>query len=70
MDEDALARPPKGFAADTPHIDAIKQRHYFGLLEVNLKKRPPKDLAKDIAGYFEDLLPFMQWLRKAAAETP
>ena len=70
MDEDALARPPKGFAADSPHIDAIKQRHYFGLVEVNLMKRPPKDLAKNVAGYFEDLLPFMQWLRKAAAETP
>lgn len=70
MDENALARPPKGFAADTPHIDAIKQRHYFGLVEVNLKKRPPKDLPADLAGYFEDLLPLMQWLRKAAAGSP
>ena len=31
-DEDALARPPKGFAADTPHIDAIKLRHFFGMV--------------------------------------
>ncbi len=68
MDEDALARPPKGFSADTPHIEAIKQRHYFGITEANLKKRPPKDLARDLAGYFEDLYPLMVWLRKAAAE--
>ena len=44
MEEDSLVRPPKGFSADTPHIEAIKLRHYFGLAEVNLKKRPPKDL--------------------------
>ena len=68
MDEDALARPPKGFSADLKHIDAIKQRHYFGLVEVNIKRKPPKDLAADLAGYFEDLLPLMNWLRKAGAE--
>src|SRR5271157_207142 len=32
--EDALSRPPKGFAADAPHIDAIKLRHYFAMVEV------------------------------------
>ncbi len=68
MEEDSLVRPPKGFSADTPHIEAIKLRHYFGLAEANLKKRPPKDLARCLAGYFEDLLPLMVWLRKAAAE--
>ena len=68
MDEDALTRPPKGFSADMKHIDAIKQRHYFGLAEVNLKRNPPKDLAGDLAGYFRDLLPLMNWLRKASEE--
>ena len=69
--EDALARPPKGFAADTPHIDAIKLRHYFALIEVNLLKRPPKDLAGTIAGYFRDVVPLLRWLRRAvAAERP
>jgi uncharacterized protein (TIGR02453 family) len=69
MEEDSLVRPPKGFSVDTPHIEAIKLRHYFGLAEANLKRRPPKDLARDLAGYFEDLYPLMVWLRKAAAET-
>ncbi|MEP6944240.1 MAG: DUF2461 domain-containing protein [Betaproteobacteria bacterium] len=68
MDEDALARPPKGFSADLKHIDAIKQRHYFGLVEVNIKRKPPKNLAAEIAGYFEDLMPLMTWLRKAGAD--
>ena len=61
-------RPPKGFSADTPHIEAIKLKHYFGLIEVDLVKRPPKDLAGAIAGYFRDLVPLMEWLRKAVKE--
>ena len=66
-DEDSLARPPKGFAPDTPLIDAIKNRHFFGGAEINLVKRkhPPDDLPRDIAGYFRDLLPLMTWLRGA-----
>ena len=68
-DEDALARLPKGFSADTPHLDAIKLRHYFAMIEVNLKKRPPKDLPRELAAYFHDLLPLMEWLRKATAES-
>jgi uncharacterized protein (TIGR02453 family) len=67
--EDALIRPPKGFDVDTPQIETIKLRHYFGMIEVSLNKRPPKDLAADISAYFNDLLPLMQWLRIAAAET-
>jgi uncharacterized protein (TIGR02453 family) len=68
-EEDALTRPPKGFSADTPHIEAIKLKHYFGLIEVDLLKRPRKDLAGAIAGYFRDLVPLMEWLRKAVKET-
>jgi uncharacterized protein (TIGR02453 family) len=67
VQDDALARPPKGFAADTPHIDAIKLKHYFAVIEVNILKRPPKDLAGAIAGYFRDVVPLMRWLRRAIA---
>ena len=66
-DEDALARPPKGFSADTPHIETIKLRHFFGMIEVDLKRRPPGDLSAEIARYFRDLLPLMEWLRTATA---
>jgi uncharacterized protein (TIGR02453 family) len=63
--EDALSRPPKGFSADSKHIDAIKLKHFFAMVEINLKKHPPKDLAGDIAANFRDLLPLMEWLREA-----
>jgi uncharacterized protein (TIGR02453 family) len=66
--EESLARPPKGFAADLPHIDAIKLKHFFGIVETNLAHHPSRDLAGDIAGYFRDLLPLMRWLRVAAAD--
>jgi uncharacterized protein (TIGR02453 family) len=66
-DEDALSRPPKGFAADLPHIDAIRQRHFFAIVETDLAQHPPKDLAADLAGHFRDLLPLMRWLRRAVA---
>jgi uncharacterized protein (TIGR02453 family) len=66
-EEDALTRPPKGFSADTPHIDAIKLRHLFAMVEVNVKRHPPKDLAGDLADDFRDLLPLMEWLRIATA---
>ena len=64
-EEESLARPPKGFAADLPHMDAIKLKHFFGIVEVDLRKHPPKDLAAAVAGYFRDLLPLMTWLRAA-----
>ena len=66
--EEALARPPKGFSADAPHIDAIKLKHYFGIVEVDLMKRPPRDLAGVIAGNFRDVVPLMEWLRRAVRE--
>ena len=68
IEEDALSRPPRGYSIDTPHIDAIKLRHFFAMVEVNVKKRPPKDLAADLAAGFRDLLPLMEWLRAAGAE--
>lgn len=66
-EEEALARPPKGFASDTPHIEIIKLKHYFGIVEVDIVKRPPRDLPGTIAGYCRDLLPLMTWLRRAVA---
>jgi len=68
IEEDALSRPPKGYSVDTPHIEAIKLRHFFAMFEVNVKRRPPKDLAADLAAGFRDLLPLMEWLRAAGAE--
>ena len=32
-------------------------------LEIDLKKHKSKDLAKELAGNFEDLYPLINWLR-------
>ena len=67
VQDDALARPPRGFSADTPHIETIKLRHFFGMVEIDLSRRASKDLAAEIAAHFRDLLPLMEWLRTAAS---
>jgi uncharacterized protein (TIGR02453 family) len=64
-DEDRLMRPPKGYSPDHPHIDQIKNRHFFAFTEINLKKHKTKDLAADIGKQFADLYPLIVWLREA-----
>ncbi len=65
-DEDALARPPERIlrrhAAHRRDQAAALLRHGRG---GPLRRRPPRDLARAIAGYFRDLLPLMAWLRGA-----
>ena len=65
-EEESLSRPPKGFDADTPHIDAIKMKHFFGIVEIDVRKKPPKDLRKDIAALFRDVHPLVAFLREAS----
>jgi uncharacterized protein (DUF2461 family) len=64
-EEDRMVRPPKGYDADLPHIEQIKNRHYFGWTELNLKKLKSKDLGVEIATRYEDLYPLNLWLREA-----
>lgn len=64
-DEDRMARPPKGYAADLPHIDYIKNRHFLVETHFSLKKRVPKDMAGEIAKHFEAAKPLVLWLREA-----
>ena len=65
-EEESLSRPPKGFDADTPHIDAIKMKHFFGIVEIDVRKKPPQDLRKDIATLFRDVHPLVAFLREAS----
>lgn len=64
--EESLVNPPKGYAADTPHIDAIKMKHFFGIVEIDIKKKSPKDLRAEVAGLFRDVHPLVAFLREAA----
>ena len=63
--EERLSRPPQGYAADLPHIDLIKNRHFFAETTLNLKKHKPKDLAAEIAETFKSAAPLLTWLRSA-----
>jgi uncharacterized protein (TIGR02453 family) len=65
MEEDRMSRPPKGYAADLPHIDYIKNRHFLCETSINLNKRVPKDLPGVIAQNFEAAKPLVVWLRDA-----
>ena len=70
-EEDRMMRPPKGYQhlpADHPMLDMIKHRHYFSFLEIDLKTHKSKDLAKEIAGNFEDLYPLIVWLREVLGQ--
>jgi uncharacterized protein (TIGR02453 family) len=63
-EEDRMVRPPKGYDAELPHIEHIKNRHFFGWTELSLKKLKAKDLAGEIAARYEDLYPLNLWLRE------
>jgi len=65
IEQDRMMRPPKGYAADLPHIDHIKNRHFLCETSINLNQRVPKDLAGEIAKSFEAAKPLMVWLRDA-----
>lgn len=65
-DEESLVNPPKGYDADTPHLETIKMKHFFGIVEIDVKKHPPEDLRATIAGLFRDVQPLVAFLREAS----
>lgn len=64
-DEGKLARPPKGYAADTPHIEYIKQKSFIVWTEVPVKGLDGPKLVKAITEGFRKSLPLVLWLREA-----
>ena len=63
-EHDRMKRPPKGYAAELPHSEYIKNRHFFCETAINLHKRVPKDLAGTIAKNFAAAKPLVVWLRE------
>ena len=62
-DEGKLARPPKGYAADTPHIEYIKQKSFIVWTEVPVKGLDAAKLKARIAAGFKLSYPLVLWLR-------
>ena len=51
---------------DLPYIDIIRMKHFFGIVEIDVKKKPPKDLRAEVARMFRDAHPLVLWLREAS----
>jgi uncharacterized protein (DUF2461 family) len=64
QEEGKLSRPPKGFDADAPHIESIKLKSFIAWKEVNLKKKIPADLGKELVSDFKNVYPLIAWLRQ------
>ena len=64
-DEGRLVRPPKGYDADTPHIEYIKQKSFIVWTETPVKGLDAGALQKQIAAGFKRSMPLVAWLREA-----
>lgn len=63
QEEGKLSRPPKGFDADSPHIEHIKLKSFIVWKENSLKKKVPADLKKEVLAGFKDSQALVNWLR-------
>lgn len=65
QDEGKLLRPPKGFDADAPHIEYLKHKSFIVWKEIDLKKKLPADLGKDLVAECKNAYSLVAWLRLA-----
>lgn len=63
--EGKLARPPKGFDADAPHVEYLKLKSFIVWKETSIARRAPPDLARELVPAFKDAYPLVAWLRQA-----
>jgi len=68
-EQERLARPPKGYAADTPHVDLIRLKSFVARRSLSLATRVPRDLPGTIANRFATMHPLVAWLREALPVT-
>ncbi|RJG07245.1 DUF2461 domain-containing protein [Noviherbaspirillum cavernae] len=64
QDEGKLSRPPKGFDADSPHIEYIKLKSFIVWKETGLKKKIPENIGKEVLAGFKNAYPLISWLRQ------
>jgi len=64
-DEGKLARPPKGFAADAPHLDYLKQKSFIMVKELPVRGMNGDRLLGEVQAGFKAALPLVKWLRTA-----
>lgn len=67
--EDRLVRPPKGFDADTPHIEQIKLKSFLVWREMSVSRIAPDKLPALLLEDFRAGSPLVTWL-SGAGPTP
>src|SRR5450830_720010 len=65
-----LTRPPKGFDADSPHLEYIKLKNFIVWEESSIKKKIPADLGKEVLAGFKDAYPLVHGLRQIPLVAP
>lgn len=60
-----LSRPPKGFAADCPHLEYVKQKDFMVWKEVDLQAGNGEELVAQLAQSYKAAYPFICWMRSA-----
>jgi uncharacterized protein (TIGR02453 family) len=63
--EDSLVRPPKGFDAESPHIEQIKLKSFLVWREVNANRLASDKLRAHLLNDFWAGQPLVKWLRDA-----
>ena len=69
-EEGKLTRPPKGFAADLPHIEQIKLKSYFVWTETALNRSAPEATSAALLAGFHAAYPLVAWLRSVPQLEP
>lgn len=63
--EHELARPPKGFAADSPHMHYLKLKDFMVWREYDLNAKTSEELLLQLKAVYQAGFPLVQWLRTA-----
>jgi uncharacterized protein (TIGR02453 family) len=67
VEGDALARPPKGFEPDHPHIEDIKRKSFYVMHKASEKTAQSPKLVDDAMTAFAAAKPLMAFLCKATS---
>jgi len=65
LDGEALARPPRGFDPDHPHIDDIKRKSFFAMAKAAPASARKPAFAGDVEAAMADAKPLMKFLCEA-----
>lgn len=63
--EDALKKAPKGYDVNHPEIELLKLKSYIAIYNINDKDFFKPTIVKQLTTAFQNIQPFVQFLRKA-----